>query len=325
MGRGFASGMTGMNSTRPKRSWLVGEADSTPVGRVAARTIRARLEAVWAELGSAVRQPSDAESVHRLRVATRRTLAAFDAFADLLPPKRTAWFARRLRELRQVAGDARDLDVLTGRLADRADAGDDVRTKAALARSRLVAMLARQREVSREPIRDLRDRLAAAGWDERCEDLLARIPAGLRQASFADYARDRFRPLVARFFEKADRKLRDDDDVHRLRIAGKKLRYALEIFAPVFPQRSRVRCQDALERLQHTLGEFTDHASAADRFRRLSRDGRTGLDRGALDDLRRREAALAAEARKSFVKWWDGARRRELRRTIERSLGRRSA
>jgi CHAD domain-containing protein len=311
-----------MSTTRPRRTWLVGEAESTPVGRVAARTIRARLEAVWTELGAAVRNPGDAESVHRLRVATRRTLAAFDAFSDLLPPKRMAWFGRRLREIRRAAGDARDLDVLTGRLAARRD---DVRTKAAAARRRLVAMLARQREVSREPIRDLWDRLAAAGWDERFEDLLARIPGGVRQVSFADYARDRFKPIVDRFFEKADHKLRDDDDVHRLRIAGKKLRYALEIFAPVFPQRARVRCQDALERLQHTLGEFTDHASAADRFRRLSRDGRTGLDRGALDDLRKREASLAADARRSFVKWWDAARRRELRRTIERSLGRRSA
>lgn len=314
-----------MSGTTQRRTWVVLEADTTPVGRVAARTIRARLDAVWRELETAVDRAGDVESVHRLRVATRRTLAAFDAFADLLPEKRTAWFARRLRELRQVAGDARDLDVLTGRLAARPAAGDDLRAKAAAARGRLVAMLARQRATSRQPIRDLHDRLVAAGWDERVTDLLARIPSGPRQRSFAAYARDRFGPLVERFFTKADRRLRDDDDVHRLRIAGKKLRYALEIFAAVFPQRERVRCQEALERLQHVLGDFTDHASAADRFRRLAREGLTGLDREALDDLRSREAALAAEARKAFVRWWDRARRRDLRRTIERSLGRRSA
>lgn len=314
-----------MSTAKPRRSWLVGESESTPVGRVAARTVRARLEAVWAELQAAVRNPGDGESVHRLRVATRRTLAAFDAFADLLPAKRTAWFARRLREVRQAAGDARDLDVLTGRLGRGPRDGADVRASAAAARSRLVAMLARQRETSREPIRQLHERLVAAGWQERFEELLARIPTRPRRQTFAAYAHDRFQPLVTRFFAKADRRLRDDDDVHRLRIAGKKLRYALEIFAPVFPQRDRARCQDALERLQHMLGEFTDHASAADRFRRLSRDGCTGLDRDALDDLRERESALAAEARKSFVRWWDGERRRELRRTIVGSLGRHSA
>lgn len=314
-----------MSGVRQRRDWFVLDADSTPVGRVAARTIRARLDAVWAELAAAVADAGDTESVHRLRVATRRTLAAFDAFADLLPPKRTAWFVRRLREVRRVAGDARDLDVLTGRLAAERGSAVDVRRQAAAARSRLVAMLSRQRDVSREPICDVRQRLVAAGWEERVVDLLARIPSGIRQPSFADYARDRFGPLADRFFAKADRKLHDDDDVHRLRIAGKKLRYALEIFAAVFPQRERARCQDALEKLQKTLGEFTDHAAAADRLRRLSRDGRTGLERDALDDLRRRESKQAAEARRAFVKWWNSERRRQLRRTIERSLGRRSA
>jgi CHAD domain-containing protein len=314
-----------MNGTKQKRSWLVLESGSTPVGRVASRTIRSCLDAAWAELGDAVRDAGDADSVHRLRVATRRTLAAFDAFCSLLPAKRRAWFAARLSEMRRAAGDARDLDVLTGRLAAPGDGRHQPQAKAAAARSRLVSMLTRQRADSRAPIRELHGRLVAAGWDDRVEDLIARIPSGTRQPTFAAYAHGHFKPLVDRFFEKADRKLRDDDDVHRLRIAGKKLRYAIEIFAPVIPQRQRIRCQDALERLQKTLGEFTDHASAADRFRRLSREGRTGLDHDALADLQRAESAQAADARKAFVKWWDGRRRRELRRTIERSIGRRSA
>jgi CHAD domain-containing protein len=314
-----------MNAVRQRPRWLVLEADSTPVGRVAARTIRGRLESVWSELDAVVRNPACADSVHRLRVATRRTLAAFDAFADLVPARRAAWFTRRLREVRRVAGDARDLDVLAGRLAARPAAAAAPPTKAALARSRLVAMLSRQRDTSRAPIREVHAKLLAAGWDDRVADLLARIPTGVRQPSFASYARDHVGPRIDRFFAKADRKLRDDDDVHRLRIAGKKLRYALEIFAPVFPPRERVRCQEALERLQETLGDFTDHAAAADRFRRLARDDRSGLDRDALAGLERREAKLAAEARRAFVKWWNGSRRRELRRTIERSLERRSA
>lgn len=314
-----------MSGARQRRTWLVADAESAPVGRVATRTLRSRFEAVWAELSAAVGDAGDAEAVHRLRVATRRTLAALDAFAELLPTKRAAWFTRRLGEVRRVAGDARDLDVLTDRLAARPAASADLKAKAAAARGRLVAILSRQRDVSRRPIHDVRDRLVAGGWEDRVDDLLARIPAGMSQQTFADYARERFRPLVDRFFAKADRRLCDDDDVHRLRIAGKKLRYAIEIFAPVFPQRERVRCQDALERLQETLGEFTDHASAADRFRRLSREGSTGLDRDALADLRRHESKLADDARREFVKWWNGSRRRELRRTIERSLGRRSA
>jgi CHAD domain-containing protein len=308
---------------RQKRKWVVDESAATPAGWVAQRTIRARLDAVWAETRAAAGAPADTENIHRLRVATRRTLAAFAAFRDLLPPKRRAWFVKRLRRLRRAAGNARDLDVLTGRLAP--GAAEPRRDPGAIARARLMAMLSRQRDVSRQPIRAIHDELVEADWAARVESLLGRIPARRGQPTFEQYARRRLRPIMGRFFMKADRRLRDDDDVHGLRIAGKKLRYVIEIFAPVFPQRVRVRCQDALEQLQETLGEFTDHAAAADRFARLGRQRSMTSNRATLTTLRKREAALASEAREAFVKWWTPMRRRELRRTFERSLRRRTA
>lgn len=316
---------SGMSGATPWPGWLVEATDSTPVELVAATTIRRRLDVVWSELDAVGRAPGDADAVHRLRVATRRTRAALDAFEDLLPRRRAAWFKRQLAEIRRTAGDARDLDILAERLTVKPGAVAPPESSAAAARSRLVAMLARQRDLSREPIRDLRERLAAAGWEARSHDMVSRIRRGGKPASLADYARRRFKPLADRFFEKAGHRLRDDDDVHRLRIAGKKFRYALEIFSPALPKPALSRCQKELARLQETLGEFTDHASAADRFRRLSRAGGPGLDRTTLDELSRRESRLATTARKAFVKWWDGRRRRQLRRSIRRSLCRRPA
>ena len=73
------------------------------------------------------------------------------------------------------------------------------------------------------------------------------------------------KPLIERFFAEADRRLRDDDEIHQVRIEGKKLRYALEIFAAVLPAKAADKCRRSLEQMQHTLGEFTDHAAAADR------------------------------------------------------------
>jgi CHAD domain-containing protein len=254
-------------------------------------------------------------------VATRRALAAFDSFADVVPRRRQAWFRKRLRRLRRAAGNARDLDVLTARLAN------------VTARGRLVAMLSRQRDVSRQPIRDVYEELLAADWTGRVERLIARVesiePASRRAAaartSFGHYARRRFRPLMARFFSQADQRLRTAEEMHDLRIEGKKLRYALEIFAGVFPPGVRKSCEQALERLQETLGKFTDHASAADRFRRWSRDERMAADRATLIELERDEAARADSARKVFSVWWNASRRRTLRRTFERSLSRESA
>jgi CHAD domain-containing protein len=302
-----------------KRSsvWAVTEPGGQPVVRVAERTLRKRLEAVWSELAAACRPRHDPERVHRLRVATRRTLAALTAFRDLVPTKRRVWFVKWLRRVRKAAGTTRDLDVLTGRLQQEPE---QALGGAARARARLVAMLAKRREVSRQPILGVRQELQAADWAGQVEKLLAGLVSSGRGETFTIYGRHRFRQLLDDFFVRADRKLRDAADIHRLRIEGKKLRYALEIFAAVFPPAELAACHAALEQLQETLGEFTDHASAADRFRRWAREEGVGPDRRTLAELRRLEDARAEEARRAFVKWWKPGRRRALRRSFERTL-----
>jgi CHAD domain-containing protein len=312
-----------------KRSvaWTVTEGGRVPVARVAARTLRKRLETVWSELRGACRQRHDPERVHQLRVATRRTLAALAVFRDLVPARRRRWFEKRLRRIRRAAAMTRDLDVLTGHLSEpaAADRAAEPRLLAARARRRLVTMLAKRRDLSREPIRQVREACLAADWPGRVERLIEGI--GRRDSSepFAAYARWRFPVLLERFFSRADRKLTDAAEIHRLRIAGKKLRYALEIFAPVFPAATRTACLEALEMLQETLGRFTDHAAAADRFRRWAREDGVGADRETLAALRRLEDRRAEKARRAFVKWWKPGRRRELRRRFEQTLERESA
>jgi CHAD domain-containing protein len=312
--------------TRP-RSWIVNDGPRTPVDAVAMRTLRHRLEAVWSELLASCQQRHDAERIHRLRVATRRTIAAIDAFRDLMPARSRAWFEKRLRRIRRAAGNARDLDVLTDRLT-----GQPVATRAEerspagrAARRRLISMLTRQRADSRQPIHEIREKLLAADWTGRVELLVEEMAAEPTAMTFRQYARRRFKPIMERFFERADRKLRDDDEIHRLRIEGKKLRYSLEIFAAVFPAAVLGKCEKALEALQENLGEFTDHAAAADRLKRWSRQEGVNAERKAIAALRKAESHHAAAARKTFVKWWSPARRRTLRRRFERTLRRGTA
>ncbi len=300
------------------RSLSPAGAGRMPVSRVACRIVRSRLATVWSGLQDACVDRPDADAVHRLRVATRRGLAALEAFDELLPRRHRDWVRRRLRRVRRVAGEARDLDVLVQAL-EPDDAAAAI-PPGARARARLVAMLSRQRLQSRQPIRELRDRLVAADWAGRLERLLDRMTRYGRDETFTRYAVRRFKPLMRRFFDRADRRLEDDRELHRLRIEGKKLRYTLEIFAPVFAPRVRVRCEESLQRLQATLGTFTDHAAAADRFRRWAKEDGLRSVRGTLTSLRRHESSRADRARKSFAKWWKPARRRALRRTLTRSL-----
>jgi CHAD domain-containing protein len=303
-------------------SWLVVEHGRTPTSRVARRTLRKRLDAVWTALAAAAADSPEPERVHRLRVATRRTLAAIDAFADLLPAGRRRWFEKRLRRLRRTAGTARDLDVLAARLGTEPAASVP---SGRSPRGRLVAMLSRQRLASRAPIRRLYDEFLAADWHARTERLVDSVGSRGHDRPFAIHARRRFRPLIERFFATADRRLRAADDIHRLRIEGKKLRYAMEIFGCVFPAHERARCEEALERLQQTLGEFTDHAAAEERLRRWARADGAAAARRTIADLREREADAADRARREFTKWWSPSRRRWLRRKLERTLRRRTA
>jgi CHAD domain-containing protein len=314
-----------------RKGWSVAEGGQTPVRQVAARTLRRRLDAVWTEAREVIAGGNAADHVHRLRVATRRTLAALDAFADLVPLRRRTWFRKRLRRLRRAAGDARDLDVLTMRLTGTparltgTPAQQGRSTTAAKARARLIGMLARQQEGSRQPIRDVVERLMAADWTGRVDRLVARVAERGPDTSFERYARRHLKPFVLRFFDLADRRLRSAEELHDLRIRGKQLRYALEIFAGVLEPEVRERCEASLERLQATLGDFTDHAAAADRFRRWSHDANMTADRATLRMFRRQEATLADAARRRFARWWNPSRRRELRQTFKRSLRRRPA
>jgi CHAD domain-containing protein len=299
-----------------RAAWIVAEDLAAPIRDVAVRTLRHRFETVGVALVGACGPRHDADAVHRLRVATRRTIAAVDAFRELIPHRQRAWFTKRLRRLRRAAGAARDLDVLGERLARHPDAE---RSAGNAARRRLVAMLSRQRAGSRTPIHEARDRLRAGDWQghvDRLVDAVARAPHG--DETFEDFARRRFRRLVSRFFHRVDRRLHGADEIHELRIEGKKLRYALEIFAPVFPDRVTRKCMTALERLQEQLGEFTDHAAAADRLRRWARQDGVEADRTAIIALRQAESADADLARRRFEKWWSPSRRRALRRRFSR-------
>src|SRR6188768_1175139 len=98
--------------------WIEGIGPDTPVEEAARRSLEPRLSAVSHLLPMAAHLAShDVEHVHRLRVATRRATAALKLYSDCVPRKQFRWLKRRLRKIRRAAGDARDLDVLSDRLA----------------------------------------------------------------------------------------------------------------------------------------------------------------------------------------------------------------
>ena len=63
----------------------------------------------------------------------------------------------------------------------------------------------------------------------------------------------------------------NDEQRHQLRIAFKKLRYALEFFAPILPRKPLQAYLAVLANIQDLLGQFNDLAEATQRIASLTR------------------------------------------------------
>jgi len=296
----------------------VREPGRLPAGTVAITKLRAELTAVWQEIGEAGDPLADPEAVHSLRVATRRSLAALAAFAPLVSPRNRRRFQRRLRQVRRAAGEARDLDVLIDRLRQQWPIGSED----PLANSppeRLISLLSDQQIGSRGPIRDCQAELRAWEWPVRQEQFLEAIIATGSQKDYGAFARKRLRRLGRRFFAAAG-PFRKAEQLHQFRIMGKRLRYSLDLFADVLSPQPRERCLKRLKKIQEALGDFTDHAAAADRLTELTREPFDPATILLVDTLRREERQLARLAHRRFDRWWTTSRRKKLRTLFRHAL-----
>ena len=223
--------------------------------RIVARQVRELLG-----LEKAARGGEDGEAVHQMRVQTRRLRAAVALFSPVVRPPRRARRSR-LRWLSRSLGRVRDLDVMTALLEDRhlphlegveAARLEDLlaalkerrwraqkRLTAGLERGRYARLKAGLREFARQPrfVGRSDEEAMAARW------LTDVIHRQARRVSA-------HRGMVERTPEA--------DDLHALRIAVKRLRYALDFHAETcglaFDAERRLT-----RLLQDCLGEIHDH------------------------------------------------------------------
>lgn len=289
--------------------WLTSVAADDPVGKVARRAIKARLQAVGHFLKRAERAGSrDLEPVHQLRVWTRRASAAIDLFRDLLPRRKARKAKRTLRRVRRLGGEARDSDLLLQSLAQETATPQS----AALARR-----IQKRRKRAQRPIDRVKRKLINRGKLKRLrKKLVAEVRVrGERRKSpeptFRLWAREQLRELIDRFLTFDAAQLQDDEQLHRLRIAGKRLRYAAELSVAAFPRIETSGVYDQLVQLQERLGDAVDHLAAIERIEQL-------LDKASDEERAYLEAALEEHRRKFAVKkkklirYWTIARRRTL-------------
>lgn len=211
---------------------------------------------------------TDAEFIHQMRVALRRLRSALRSFRPALPEGFEQAVLPPLRALARTLGQARDWDVLAEEIvapACQAFAGD----------ARLAALLAVV-ERARQPARAaVRQALALPEHAVSLLDFSARLhrdaaPAGESLAAFAGRRLDRLRKKALALAAAAQ--LSDPASLHVLRIGVKRLRYAIEFFAPLYRAGAVERALKTLTALQDALGALNDLSRAGPLLRQCAGD-----------------------------------------------------
>ena len=120
-------------------------------------------------------------------------------------------------------------------------------------------------------------------------------------ASFGKTGRRILAGELDRLWELAAQDLESPQTLHQLRIAGKHLRYAFEVFIPALDVSFRDDFYPQLEGIQNLLGEIHDANEAMAVYRRMKKKwkgwrGRRKWERQGLSGLRWRELRAGLEA-----------------------------
>ncbi len=289
--------------------WISELKATTPIAVAARHVLTVRLEVVRDYLPLVLQQAdNDPEHVHQLRVATRRARAALDIFACCLPPRIFKTGRKRLRSIRQVAGEARDWDVF---LASLTQWTREHGKKLSGGLDCLVGYAVSRREAAQL-------QLEAAGKDypfafERfLAETVAAVhkPGDARQRVLLDLALPRLTGLLNELDEAVRLDLTNYAHLHDIRIVGKRLRYAMEVFGDCFAPAFKAELYPAVEEIQEILGNANDSYVACARLAALSATLQAVVPaewkryRAALEGLLHYHRTRLPQERQRFLDWW---------------------
>ncbi|MET3806767.1 CHAD domain-containing protein [Nakamurella sp. UYEF19] len=259
------------------------------------------LSAVLGKAGTAIRANEagsraggDLESVHQMRVATRRIRAYLKAARPALDAQAADGLRLDLADLARALGEVRDLDVMIDRMHSEATALGEPDTAAL---ERLIGSLDADRGVARKALVAQLDEPSYRSLLEELDRAVERPPVADPWADLAELGAAEFGRLA-----KAHRRLvkkfdgdPPDDDLHELRILGKRARYTAELQ----PKSRRMsEFLEALAHFQEVLGDHQDASVLEDQLRLMvaaSHDPAAAVAAGRVIEGGRRRKMAARE------------------------------
>ncbi|CAG0974335.1 Inorganic triphosphatase [Burkholderiales bacterium] len=266
-GYALADGIAG----EPSRATEVEHADEA-TARGAIASIVAGCVRQIARNSTGLRDASlrDPEWVHQMRIGVRRLRSCLALADGIVAADALDALRRDTRWALDALGPARDLDVfaqetLPAAMVDLARTGGDATATVAALRSLARRAAARRRAAHAAAV--------ACVSSTRCTRLVLAATAVALSGGTAPEGRsddpgaEPARRFAARLLDRRARRLAraaarlaeaGPDERHAIRIAAKKLRYAAEFFATLFPRKRSRAYRRALADLQDELGAFND-------------------------------------------------------------------
>jgi len=252
----------------------------------------------------------DPEWVHQMRIGTRRLRSCFALAAPYVSAHQLDPMIAQARTLAATLGTARDWDVFAQETLPPLTAwfARDDATAPGLKRLR-----SRAEPLRRAALRAARDAVRSPRFTALLlsAGALAATPrlGAARSADGADPLALPARSFAGDLLARRQRTLERRGDAlargtpeerHVVRVAAKKMRYAAEFFAPLFPKRRAKVYLKALARLQDALGHLNDATTAA----RLATELAGGGDPVAAGAVQGWVAAQAAALETEITAAW---------------------
>ena len=204
----------------------------------------------------------DIEYIHQIRVASRRLRNGLTCFVDCLPKKKAKVWQADIKKITRAMGNARDLDIQIELIDQLYEDNLDPKYKPGY--RRLLLRLKQQRTKAQvkvnknianlkkdDTLTNLRSQLEKIS--EPLQNTYLFTPS-LYQRSFAIINKNLDDFLS---YEKYITNPENVKELHAMRIAGKHLRYTIEIFAPIYNQALLPYIQ-LMKDIQDQLGEIHD-------------------------------------------------------------------
>jgi CHAD domain-containing protein len=235
--------------------------DQDQISTFASEVITRNITVLQKCMGGARRQ-NTIEVIHDLRVASRRARVALDVFRQILPAKKNRGWEKEIKGLTKAFGDARDLDVQLAFLQTFFNQNGELQNRPG--RRRLTLRISQRRKRLEN---DLMNKLDDVAKKSFLQDILDELrgkaldnhqvftpPSPLFELSFNTLNKRLDEFLFYEVYLPFPDRIKE---LHLMRIASKRLRYTLEIFAPLYADEMN-KILEVMRDVQTGLGEIRD-------------------------------------------------------------------